>query len=236
VPAFRKLLGVLGSVVSVSACGSPEPRLREGLTGEDLCTLEGGTQFSYVEGLEPRAPTEYLEWRWTAPYSASQWAELKASVQDDDTLTPAEREQVLDDAFQSFVAASETSGTCVYPDCDRYVVPNDQEGFNAEYPLIEHLFAHGADGPTIVTNAAEAKAFLGDIDTPQEAAWLAYAEGYVVICDGTTYEKVDDGYLLYVERGDACTPYTGHRLHVSTSGTIEELDAEQVDEGNDCIE
>ncbi len=236
--AFRThLLGVLGSVISVSACGGAvaEQGLRDGLTEDDLCTAEG--QFSRVTGISPADEQSYLEWRSSYSYDATAaqtWEETKSPIVESD-LSDAEKDQELASAFEQVVWVQESSGSCAYPECDRYVLPADGAGFGRGYDGARyHLFAHGPGGPTLVGSVEQAKVFLGPIDTPHDAAWLAEAEGYRVSCEPNSYVEDETGYLLYAETGTTCGgDITGHRLHVGTDGAIDELDAKIVEEGDD---
>lgn len=241
--AFRtRLLGVLGSVISASAC-SPEAGLREGLEGKDLCAprSDGSSTyqaFSYVEGLEPATPQDYLEWRSAYVYDAASvegWESTKSFIVDDPSLTETERGEQLEDAFDDVAALVESTGTCDYASgCDRYVLPPDGAGFGRGYDGARyHLFAHGASGPTLVATTEQAEEFLGEIDTPHEAAWIATTHGYDVVCDGGTYTEDEDGYQLYVETGTTCGgDVTGHRIHVARDGALEELDSGVVEKGD----
>lgn len=239
--AFRThILGVLGSVISVSACGGAlaERNLRDGLTEGDLCDANGA--FSYIEGLSPADEQSYLEWRASYAYgpdAVEAWASTKSAIVES-SLSDAEKNEQLSDAFESVAQLQESSGTCAYPECDRYVLPADGSGFGLGYEgALNHLFAHGPGGPTLVSTAEQAKTFLGVIDTPHDAAWLAEAEGYAVSCEPNSYAEDESGYLLYAETGTTCGgDITGHRLHVGRDGAIEELDAKVVEQGDDgCV-
>lgn len=232
--AFRtRLLGVLGSVVSLSACSNDpdaaalERELREGLTGDDLCTLEGGTEFSYVEGLQPALPTDYLEWRSVGAEDAiNGWDATKSAIVNDETLTDAERDLLLASAFEDVATLHESSGSCVYPACDRYVATSPWDGFTMPSGAVHQLFAHGEYGPLLITSPDDAAGLLYEIDTPQEAAWMAMANRFEIVCDGRTYAKDGNSYLLYTERYDSCGDTTyGYRLRVYPDGQVELVDS-----------
>ncbi len=95
-----------------------------------------------------------------------------------------------------------------------------------------HLFAFGDSGSIIVTDEEEALAFLGKIDTANEAAWVAFAKGHFIPCDGPNYKIEDGSFVLYTETGSTCgDDVTGHRLRVFSDGSVKELDSDIVEEG-----
>jgi hypothetical protein len=78
----------------------------------------------------------------------------------------------------------------------------------------------------------ELLAFLGPIDSPEDALLLAHFNGYHLGhdpnggCDTAAVRKVDDGYEVYATKlTDWCDPITTTRylLKVSTSGEVTEL-------------
>jgi hypothetical protein len=244
---------ILGSVAGLSAapglggCGgeAAEANLREGLKGEgaDLCRADesGFLQFSHVANLNPDGDYEYLEFRggYFDDASIEEFAQQKEVVVEDPDLSLTEKETALEALLQATgVYSTEVEGECDYvAGCDRFFVPDVPGGFPDINGDTSYLFATGASGPAFVTNVEEAQEFLGAIDTPEEAAWIAYAEGYRPVCDGMSFLETDEGYELYVERGHTCgSDITGYRVRVTSAGVLEELDSRVVEEGDDnCV-
>lgn len=233
----QRLIGVLGTAVSAAACQSAEARLREGMVGDDLCTQaneERGAQFSHVTNLRPAQPVDYLEWRVLMPMDAEfePWTEIKDNILQEASLSDAERQEQLDAAFLEFAAIEQHSGSCELAlGCDRFVLSSELGFFS--WTGSHHLFASGDSGATTVTNEEQVLAFLGTIDTPHEAAWLAFAQGNGIPCNGRTYRQEGDSFLLYTETGSTCGgDVIGHRLRVSADGKVEELDSDVVEEGD----
>lgn len=241
--SFRlRILGVLGSVVSLGACGgdtgvTTEADLKEGLDGDELCTsnVSGSLSFSPVKGLNPIETPLYLAWRGTYfdPESArSQWESTRSSIEEAPDLTDEERREMMAEEFARIYTLQSETGACLEGEgCDPFLAPPSDTGFwywDTQY----HLFAYGPSGPSFVTTEDELKDFLGEIDTPNEAAWIAFANGYDIECDGPSHTTDSEGYIIYAERGTTCGgDVTGHRLLVRADGTIEELDSAVVEKG-----
>ncbi|MCA9624864.1 MAG: ferritin-like domain-containing protein, partial [Myxococcales bacterium] len=80
----------------------------------------------------------------------------------------------------------------------------------------------------------EVRAFLGTIDTPSEAGLLVHLSGYHVDCDGNNFTQTGDGYIVYAQSGTTCGgDVSGHKLLVGPDGTIQELESEIVEHGDD---
>jgi len=76
----------------------------------------------------------------------------------------------------------------------------------------------------------ELLAFLGDIDTPQEALLVARYAGYLIQCDGaTTVTEVDGGYQVVVDNMNSCdSHYYRWTLLIRPDGSIEVVDEEDL--------
>lgn len=243
---FRKrLLSALGSVISVTAC-NPDPEavrasLREGLEGSDYCQGEGYRTFAPLVGTTLPAGYDYLEWRavyrpeiWPRSFSEV-WAEEKASILDE-SLSLAETDAKLVSAF-SFVLIEDSVGSCSFEDgCDRYVLPdtNGIEADPSESPMkYSHLLAIGPTGATFFAGKAGMREFLGTIDEPREALWIASLEGYRIECSGPNVGTTEGGFVVYAETGTTCDgDLLGHRLLVARDGSIEELSSAVVEKGD----
>lgn len=74
---------------------------------------------------------------------------------------------------------------------------------------------------------------LGAIDTPNEAALLAFADGHEMPCDIQNVQKTSEGYVLLGTRGNTCGGDVEHyEINVTAAGTITEGASEVVEEGD----
>lgn len=115
------------------------------------------------------------------------------------------------------------------------IVPKDSAGAAPSQPgycsTSYLVFTRGDENGT-VKSLAEAIAFFGTIDAPQEAMYLLRLSGERLLCGGNvpaTYRKVDDGYEVQAVGGNPRCVHSGRRiLHVSSSGAIRVISSETV--------
>ncbi|MEM8594501.1 MAG: hypothetical protein AAGF06_06775, partial [Pseudomonadota bacterium] len=76
----------------------------------------------------------------------------------------------------------------------------------------------------LLTNKAELKEFLGDIDTEAEAfVWLSYAQDYQQRMTPMTFEKTSDGYLVELNWDTECQLKGKDLVKVTHDGRIEKV-------------
>ncbi len=89
------------------------------------------------------------------------------------------------------------------------------------------------DSVTVFTTVSEVREFLGDIDTPSEAALLAVLSGFRLDCEGPNLVVAEDGFLIYGETGTTCgSDVVGHRLAIGSDGRIDDRESSVVEEGD----
>lgn len=101
-----------------------------------------------------------------------------------------------------------------------------------------HLAMTRGDEVSAVTSVAGLVSFLGPIDTPQEAALLAFANQYDIQCgqlDRGAVRASGTGFDVIATKGFACgegTALTRHFLRVSREGVITEERSEVIERGD----
>lgn len=102
-----------------------------------------------------------------------------------------------------------------------------------------YLATTRGDEVAALTSLEQLKAFLGTIDTPQEAALLVFAQGYNVNCTeldrGAVRANVDGGFNVIATKGFACganTAVTRYVLEVSASGEVKEERSDIIERGS----
>ncbi len=100
-----------------------------------------------------------------------------------------------------------------------------------------HLATTRGDEVKAVSSLEALKVFLGPIDTPQEALFIAFANGYNLSCekpDRGSAKSVGTGWEVIGTRGIACgagTAVTRHFLNVTREGELTETRAEIIERG-----
>jgi hypothetical protein len=102
-----------------------------------------------------------------------------------------------------------------------------------------YLATTRGDVVTAHATVAALQELLGPIDTPQEAALRAFAEGYNLSCTdlerGAVRAEPDGGFRVVTTKGFACGPNTAVTrffLEVSASGEVRELSSEVIERGD----
>lgn len=91
----------------------------------------------------------------------------------------------------------------LYPTADGFGQVDGLEGYRS------HLIVNRGDSNTILSTREELVAFLGDIDTPAEAALIAHADEFSV----QNVRVAEDGYeLLVYEYTEFCSPIVIQRV------------------------
>lgn len=102
-----------------------------------------------------------------------------------------------------------------------------------------YLATTRGDEVAAFTSLQALEGFLGTIDTPQEAALLAFARGYNLSCTeldrGAVRANVEGGFNVIATKGFACganTAVTRYVLEVSASGEVKETRGDIIERGN----
>jgi len=221
---------VLGATLGLTVgCGGSarEQRMRKDLT-DDFC-IEGEAQL--IQGLKPTEAVDALALR-------SFYYQFPNNV---DELSEADRQLLMEDVAQSAevgMSVRETAGSCdSIVDCPKLPLPErnselaDKSGDTYE-PL--HLVAYRGDQAEIYYTEAEVRAFLGTIDTPEEAQLLLRLKRHRLPCDGDNNYQIDGtDYVFYTETGSTCGDnVTGHLTRVTAEGELEEEESGVVERGD----
>lgn len=202
----QHLLLVLASTSGLSACGPlREGSLRSDLTA-DIC--EGGSEFQVTTGIDSPLQPDYVA------HVESQWPPRNSAGSDPDFEENWRRDNV-------YVISSE--GECKPTEgCDPQTPP--ETAWTDGWGGFEHI-VYVQDGETKTAGSPEEViAFFGQVNTPQEAAFLAKLQGYHLPCDGdVNYTQEGEDFVFYAETGSTCGGNLhGHLLTVSADGTVTE--------------
>lgn len=221
-----------GGKIEVLTPEEERVRLREDLT-DDFC-IDGS--WSKVQGLNPAAPQDYIALRHMHSSLEDAEAYLADYLPTEEhlaELTPEGREEQLDLYYSELITTSQEVGTCQpAAGCSRNVLPPEL-GFSDGGVHSFHFLAYGAGTTTFITRAEQLPAFLGEIDTPQEAALLVFARDkfYRIKCNEKNYSARRGGYEIYSESGTCGGDVTGHLIFVSETGEITIESSAVVQEG-----
>lgn len=209
-PTLRRLIHhlvatSLASPVLLAGCGGDSPPPLDMMTTPATYTspLCVGTTLS-LAGLNPVMPADYLELRQR-------------------TFSTAPRVLAQE--------GSKCSGATDKMSCAaKFDALPTQPGF---HQCVDHDCAHSVamtrgDDAQAFVDAPQLTAFLKPVDTPQEAALLAFANEYNVSCSdptvgGVRVSPTGSGYEVLADRMTKdCDPieYTGYTLHVSPDGVV----------------
>ncbi len=132
----------------------------------------------------------------------------------------------------------QSEGTCpTSANCSELEVAPEASGMRGGFAGDSlHLAYVRDDTVELLMTADEVRAFLGTIDTPSEAALMAYLNGYNLDCDGPNLNQATGGYLIYGQTGNTCGgDIKGHKIFVSEDGTIEVRESDIAVHGDeDC--
>ncbi len=166
-------------------------------------------------------------------------------------LTPAEATDFI--ALRSAYAYDETAEpTLAVTWGERCATATDRAACNAALdalPMTDPLLTTtGHDGGSrydvVFTRGDDAGAIsdleallelLGAVDTPEEAALVAFANGHEMACGQSNWRKEGDGYVLLGTRGFACgegTEREEYEVLVGRSGQVTEGESEVVETGD----
>lgn len=207
--SLHRLLGAIVMANLASACGGSvgEGNPSVGQPAELACDSQGAP--SYTQRLQPAAPVDYF-----ARYRA-EWGSTPVVVEaEGEACSGANNERnCLDDLGAQFPEFGFGGGG-----------RPDYEFFG---------FTRGNEVGVIKTRE-ELTAFLGTIDTPNEAALLLWAHGRPTTCDGLT--ESDGTYHTEGVWTVSDCPFTDQELSVSVApdGTVEETELGEPEELGGC--
>ena len=91
----------------------------------------------------------------------------------------------------------------------------------------------------VVASLDALAAFLGPIELPVEAAWLANERGYTILCDGNNVRRAGTGFELRVRTGIDCgteSTLDEHVVAVGADGSLRVVESVRVQEGRaQCV-
>ncbi|MDC0713885.1 ferritin-like domain-containing protein [Stigmatella sp. ncwal1] len=189
------------------------------LTGYAPPSCEGGGLA--VSGLTPATPVDGVQLRVTTAIGGE--VEQDRVVTSSGTVcATASNPPVCQSAVENLGPQSSFHKVC-HDICSAYYVATTRGDDVTAHASLEAL-----------------RTFLGTVDTTQEAALIAFAEGYDLACDnlqrGAIRMNADGGFSIVATRGFACgkgTELTRFELEVSSSGALKEVSSKVLERGND---
>lgn len=174
-----------------------------------------------IGGLSPTKPVDYTELRVQSPRIDDQPRALNSSGT---RCATASDKAACEAAIGALVTQSGFLEAC-FQICSRY-----------------SLVTSSADTITPIDSQAALKAFLGPIDTPQEALLIAFAEGYSISCQDKqrgAVKRVGDGFEVIGTKGYACgvgTSVKQYLLGISATGEVSRTSEVVLEVGRpDCV-
>lgn len=207
---FRNLALTSAAVAAASGCS--DPSVDRSIFDADACK-DG--YLDRVAGVTPAAPVDYLELRGVSPYEST-----------GQFTTMAKAGTACANA--SDAAACEASLTELRPDLGWTIDAVDHQNKN-------YLIYTRGDEVGTVGSLTELAAFVAPVDTSGDAALIATAHGYMVLCDGNNAHVADDGVHLLTQTGFACgegSHEDQQHLKVSRDGTISVVEEVRLREGD----
>lgn len=222
-------------------------RLARGVVASTLALLHGGCSGVDVEGMEPIACDEQLN------FSAFEGLSLAREV---DSL------DLVADEFGSIAVVASLGTRCatatdvaacnaavdgvVAPPVDPETTPEQGPGFDlgqcVQICLTYTLVATKGDEVLVIRDAPGVKELLGAVDTATEAAWMVQMEGYNMACDDAEKSGVraaGEGWEVAATKvTSGCDPVevSQYLLAVDSSGAVAELDESVIEsDSGSCI-
>ena len=213
----RALRASLASPLVLAGCSTVD------LTGYSAPACENGSLA--VSGLSPAVPVDLVQLRsiGTNP-GGGYFAEAVVSSSGTACATASDK-AACESALSNLSSRSGFRTSCLDL-CSAYYVATTR-----------------GDEVTAHTTLEALKAFLGPIDTAQEAALLAFASNYHLSCQelerGAVRANADGSFNVIGTRGHTCGPDTGvtrYVLEVSVSGEVREVRKELIERGDpNCV-
>jgi hypothetical protein len=208
----RTLRASLASPLVLAGCGVLD------LTGYTAPACENGSLA--VTGLSPAEPPDFVQLRSATPGAG-----------------PGERPSIRASAGTACATASQ-------PAACQSALENltSQSGFRrdcVDFCTGYFLATTRGDTVTAIDTTEALRGFLGTIDTTQEAALLAFAQGYNLSCDtlgrGAVRADANGGFHVIATQGHACgagNDVTRYVVSVSATGDVLQESSEIIIRGN----
>ncbi len=205
------------------------PRVARGLT-DDVCS--GGVDPGWIQNLNPADPVDALVLRQFPEQVFDDYYQQEAGQPLEDEVAARADDLVVE----------EVSGNCsAVLGCPNEPLPMRSSHIVTQWggELYEpnHLVAYRGDEATIYYTPEELRAFLGTIDTPEEAKLVLALNRHHVICDGEpNFTKDGTDYLFFTTTGQPCgEDVIGHVMRVSAEGKLTQEEEWIVEVGDkDC--
>ena len=189
------------------------------LTGYSAPACENGSLA--VIGLSPAVPVDVVQLRSIGYNHGGEGHTERVASSSGTACATASDVPACTSALSSLTSATGFSTDCIDL-CSAYYVATTRGDEVAAHATVESL-----------------RALLGTIDTGQEAALLAFAEGYNVSCRelgrGAVREESDGRFSVIGTRGYACGPNTAVTrfvLEVSPTGEVREVRSHVLERGD----
>ncbi|HYO58729.1 ferritin-like domain-containing protein [Archangium sp.] len=209
----RALRASLASPLVLAGCGSVD------LTGYSAPACEDGSLA--VSGLSPALRTDFVQLRRIGSYPGGSEMEEAVETSSGTACATASNPAACESALRGLTSRSGFRSYCLDL-CTAYYVATTRGDEVAALTTVEAL-----------------RSFLGTIDTTQEAALLAFAEGYNLNCGelerGAVRANAGGGFNVIATRGYACganTAVTRFVLEVSASGEVREVSSNVIERGS----
>jgi hypothetical protein len=209
----RALRASLASPLVLAGCSGVD------LTGYSAPSCENGTPS--VGGLSPAAPTDFVQLRRFNSYLGGGADEAVAASSSGTACATASNPSACESTLRGLTSQSGFRSSC------------------GELCTTYYIATTRGDEVAALTTLEALKSFLGTIDTTQEAALLAFAQGYNLNCSeldrGAVRANVDGGFNVIATKGFACganTAVTRYVLEVSASGEVKEVRSDIIERGS----
>ncbi|WNG38739.1 ferritin-like domain-containing protein [Archangium violaceum] len=209
----RALRASLASPLVLAGCGHLD------LSDYSAPVCEGGSLA--VSGLSPAQQVDFVQLRRVVSYPGNDLREESATTSSGSACATASNRAACESALSALTSEQGFRASCTEV-CTEF-----------------YLATTRGDEVKALTTLEALKSFLGTIDTKQEAALLAFAEGYNLSCDnlqrGAVRANADGSFSVVGTKGFACganTEVTRFVLEVSASGEVREERSDVVERGN----
>lgn len=106
-----------------------------------------------------------------------------------------------------------------------------------QFPVYLDFAVTRGNEAELLTTEARLLEFLGEIDTPSEAALIAHLHHYVLDCNGNNVMRSGDGFIVYGEVGTGCPEdIRGNLVAVDSDGAVRVLKSKVAERGDpNCV-
>jgi hypothetical protein len=249
------LLRVFGKILASAGTGAAVSTLAIACGGATVEPGGGGTNPTYTSLCGAGAPRSFLQGMRATPaldgaVSRTESAFLPTNPTGGPQVTPPPPGAEGDywkatngDTVGTLCKTAKDQAACTAKVQNYRVLPADQASCVARYPHAAYssdgcdlsyiLYTRGEEiGVARDTN--ETLALIGQIDTVEEALWVASTQGYSMSCGfsgapDSEFRTTDDGgYDLKLVKQANCSPGESDKLHVDYKGTLTVVETEQL--------